>query len=72
MYFNKNLVMMNQNNEKGTSTFTGDTKLKYKVLSTMMEAYLKLDLMNLGAGTLSKCLTVGYATGDHHLNLESK
>ena len=38
----------------------------------MMEAYLKLDLMNLGAGTLSKQLTVGYATGDHHLHLESK
>lgn len=37
-----------------------------------MEAYLKLDLMNLGVGTLSKCLTVGYVSGDHHLNLDSK
>lgn len=63
---------MNQNNDNGTSTFTGDTKLKYSILNTVMEAYLKLDLMNLGAGTLSKCLTVGYVNGDHHLNFESK
>ena len=38
----------------------------------MLEAYFKLDLLNLVAGTLSKCLTLGYVTGDHHLNVESK
>lgn len=38
----------------------------------MLEAYFKLDLLNLTSGTLSKCLTLGYVSGDHHLNFESK